>query len=118
VFAGLWGAVYGSGLLRTMPASGSFDSHVRYLSGLLLGLGLVAWSCVPQIEERGGRLGLVALVVVIGGLARIYGTPVTGYLSPFIFLPLLMELVVTPALWLWQRRVARKMRNAGLLPPA
>jgi hypothetical protein len=113
VLGGLWGAVQGSGMLGTVPVSGSFDSHVRYLSGLLLAIGLLAGSCVPRIEERGDRLGLLVLIVVTGGIARLYATSKTGFWSPFIFLPLIMELVVTPALWIWQRRVARLLREAA-----
>jgi hypothetical protein len=113
VLGGLWGAFHGSGMLGAMPFTGWFDSHLRYLSGLLLAIGLLAWSCVPRIEERGDRLGLLVLMVATGGLIRLYATSTTGFWSPFIFLPLIMELVVTPALWVWQRRVARKLREAA-----
>jgi Domain of unknown function (DUF4345) len=116
VFAGLWGAVYGSGTIGSPAASGAFDSHMRYLSGLLLAIGLLAWSCVPRIEERGARLGLLVLIVGIGGLIRFFATGRTGFWSPFILLPLVMELLVTPGLWFWQRRVARKLRNAPAVP--
>ena len=113
VLGGLWGAFHGSGMLASTPLAGWFDSHVRYLSGLLLALGVLAWSCVPRIEERGDRLGLLVLMVLAGGLIRLYATSTTGFWSPFIFLPLIMELVVTPALWIWQRRVARRLRESA-----
>jgi hypothetical protein len=120
VLGGLWGAFHGSGMLAAMPFAGWFDSHLRYLSGLLLAIGLLALSCVPRIEERGDRLGLLVLIVLVGGVIRLYATSRTGFWSPFIFLPLIMELVVTPALWIWQRRVARKLREAAFpgSPPA
>jgi hypothetical protein len=33
----------------------SSDSHLRYLSGLLLGIGLCFWSTVPRIEAKTAR---------------------------------------------------------------
>ena len=35
------------------------DSHFRYLSGLLLGLGLGFWSTIPRIEANGTRFRLL-----------------------------------------------------------
>ena len=97
-----------AGLIAGAPAeSAAFDSHFRYLSGLLLGIGLLVWSLVPRIERNGAVFRAVTLIVVIGGLARLYalierGTP--GLMG----LALVMELGVTPALCLWQSRVARQ----------
>ena len=83
-------------------------THAAYLSGLLLGIGLGFWSCLPAIERKSGRFGLLTALVMVGGLARlsaafrldVWNFAVTG--------PLIMELAVTPALWLWQRRLARQ----------
>jgi hypothetical protein len=68
-------------------------THAAYLSGLLLGIGLAFWSTIPGIETKGGRFALLTLAIRLGS----WGPPVT--------LPLGMELGVTPALWLWQRRL-------------
>jgi hypothetical protein len=82
-------------------------THAAYLSGLLLGLGLAFGSCIPGIETKGARFGLLTLVVVTGGLARVWTATRLGIWGLDVTLPLLMELGATPALWLWQRRVAR-----------
>jgi hypothetical protein len=82
-------------------------THAAYLSGLLLGLGLGFCSTIPAIETKGARFGLLTLVVVTGGLARLWTALRLGIWGLDVTLPLLMELGVTPALWLWQRRVAR-----------
>ena len=83
-----------------------FDSHFRYLSGLLLGLGLVFWGLVPNIERRTGLVRALTLVVVVGGLARLWAYAQRGDPGAMRW-ALVMELVVTPALCLWQARVAR-----------
>ena len=81
-------------------------THGAYLSGLLLGLGLAFWSLIPAIERRREVFGLLTGLVVLGGLARAFTAARLGAWTPSVVLPLVMELAVTPALWLWQRRVS------------
>ena len=100
VTAGGLGVVTG-----TARENAGFDSHFRYLSGLLLGVGLLFWSMVPAIERRTEMFRVLTFVVAVGGLARLYayaqrGDPGTMRLA------LVMELLVTPALCVWQSRVA------------
>ena len=108
VAAGLGGALKGADLIaagaRDMVSA---DSHIRYLSGLLLGIGLVAWSLVPSVERQGQLFGLIAALVAVGGLARLLGLVANGPPGRLMLAALAMELVVTPALALWQRRVGR-----------
>ncbi len=51
VLAGLDGALRGTRFIGTWPGQAA-DSHFRYLSGLLLGIGLIMWGCIPTIERR------------------------------------------------------------------
>jgi hypothetical protein len=44
---------------------------------------------------------------VVGGLARAFTAARLGAFGLSVILPLIMELAVTPALWAWQRHVAR-----------
>jgi hypothetical protein len=81
-------------------------THGAYLSGLLLGLGLAFWSLVPSIERQSRVFGLLTGLVVLGGLARAFTAARLGAWNLSVELPLVMELAVTPALWLWQRRVS------------
>lgn len=105
VGAGLYGALFGASLTGDHGLSITGDSHYRYLSGLLLGIGLLFWTSIPAIEQRKGRFQILTLVVVLGGLARLAGIGVVGVPAPTMLLALVMELVVTPALCLWQMRV-------------
>jgi hypothetical protein len=106
--------VYGGavGVLRGSRAFGDWsgvagDSQTRYLSGLLLGLGLVFWACVPTIEKRGTIIRALAFLVIVGGLARLGGILFAGD-SGRLDWALGMELAVTPALVLWQARIAAR----------
>jgi hypothetical protein len=105
VSAGLFGVIFGPALTGDQ-GSVSADSHFRYLSGLLLAIGLLFWSTTPAIEEKTGRFRLLALIVFIGGLARLLGLMLTGVPSLYMLGGLAMELGVTPAVALWQTRVA------------
>ena len=87
-------------------------THAAYLSGLLLGIGLGFWSTVPAIETRRARFTLLTVLVMLGGLARLVTAARLGVWGPAVTLPLGMELLVTPALWLWQGRVARIFATA------
>jgi hypothetical protein len=104
--AGLSGVLLGPAMTGA-AADVSTDSHVRYLSGLLLGIGLAFWSAIPRIEHRTGRFRLLTLIVFVGGLARLYGLAVAGVPSAPMMGGLAMELLVTPLLCLWQARIAR-----------
>lgn len=81
-------------------------SHGRYLSGLLLGIGLAFWTCVAKIETQGARFSVLAGTVFLGGCARLLGSLAGGDLpNAQIVFALTMEMLVTPGLWLWRRRV-------------
>ena len=105
VGGGLYGVLFGAGLTGdALPVTG--DSHYRYLSGLLLGTGLLFWSAIPSIELKRGRFQLLTLVVIVGGLGRLAGLGLVGLPAPSMLLALGMELVVTPIVCLWQMRVS------------
>ncbi|MFN4018461.1 MAG: DUF4345 domain-containing protein [Reyranella sp.] len=103
VAAGLWGVVH-----PLADSLGSGPSHGRYLSGLLLAIGLAFWSAIPDIEQRTARIRLLAGVVVVGGSCRLLGVMLGDPLSPPVTGALAMELVVTPLLCLWQSRLPRR----------
>lgn len=112
VASGLFGVLFGlSGVGGDSLAAISADSHVRYLSGLLMGIGILFWTCVPGIEGKSRLFRFLTLVVVLGGLSRLLGLYLTGLPSAVMLGALAMELGVTPLLCLWQMRVAGKVRD-------
>ncbi len=115
VFGGGAGAVLGEAAFGHWAGAGQ-DSHIRYLSGLLLAIGLIFWGCVPTIERRGEIVRVLTAIVVTGGLARLAGVFLAG--DPGLMRwPLVMELVVTPLICLWQARVARSVLAPSSSPP-
>lgn len=109
--AGGAGALTGIDMLRAAgPASADVDSHFRYLSGLLLGIGLVYLGCIARIERRGAIMRALCLIIVVGGAARLLSAFVDGWPTAPHRAALVMELGVVPALTLWQARIARLFR--------
>jgi len=109
VSAGLAGVVLGSSILVDIDSSAraSADGHFRYLSGLLLGIGLGFWSTIPTIERQTVRVRLLAAIVVVGGMGWLIGLTVNGQPSGTMLFALTMELGVRPLLCLWQSQVSR-----------
>jgi hypothetical protein len=108
VGAGVLGIIRGLDFIQpTAMVTVSVDSHFRYLSGVLLALGLGFLSTIPHIENKSERFLMLAAIVFIGGLGRLYAWWVLGSPDLHMQFGLGMELVVTPLLVLWQRAVAR-----------
>ena len=115
VAAGLFGVLFGHAMTGDRDLSVSADSHFRYLSGLLLGIGLCFWSTIPNIEEKTTFFRFLTLIVVLGGVARLLGLWLTGIPSIAMLGGLFMELIYTPAMCLWQTRVAnRRAEEVGV----
>lgn len=106
ILAGLFGVLAGA----HMFGGGTYgmDSHFRYLSGLLLGIGFAFISTIPRIEFHRRRFRLLTAIVVTGGIGRLLGVLLTGALDTTVLFALVMELVVTPTLCVWQHRAARR----------
>jgi hypothetical protein len=106
VAAGIAGVVLGPDMFggheSILPVS-----HFRYLSGLLLAIGLGYWSTIPRIESAGARFRLLTFIVFVGGASRLFGVLGGDPLNGSTLFSLCMELGVTPALCWWQSRVAR-----------
>ena len=105
IIAGAAGMLSG---LAMVDAGGavSADSHFRYLSGLLFGIGAAFVTTIPRIERHTGRFRLLTGIVVAGGLGRLISLLMRGAPDAPMLAALAMELVVTPLLALWQARVA------------
>ncbi|MBL6080622.1 DUF4345 domain-containing protein [Belnapia sp. T18] len=106
VLAGLGGMLAGPAMFGAESGLDE-DSHLRYLSGLLLGIGLGFWSTLGEPAQHAGRFRLLTAIVVLGGLGRLYGLMVGGLPGTPMLVALGMELVVTPLLCLWQARLGR-----------
>lgn len=106
ISAGAAGVLTGPRMLHGVEFAGpDLESHFRYLSGLLLGIGLGFVACVADLKRRAGLYRALSFIVIIGGLGRLIGAmqrglPTGGNLFAFV-----MELVVVPVLLLWLERI-------------
>lgn len=105
--ASLAGVLAGPTAFGAGPFATDVDSHVRYLSGIFLGVGLGFLSCIPRVEAKTGRFRLLTGLVVLGGLGRLLSLLTTGAPSWPHLAGLGLELGVTPLLALWQARLSR-----------
>lgn len=108
IVGGAYGILRGLPMLGIAGAGTGADSHFRYLSGLLLGIGLGFLTTVPRIEFHSGRFRLLAGIVVVGGLGRLVAIGTEPGADQATAFALAMELVVTPLLVAWQWRIAGK----------
>ncbi len=105
--------VRGADVLKGVTGTGpaDLDSHYRYLSGLLLGIGLTFVASIPRIEVKGTVFRTLGALIFVGGVGRLISLIVTGAPNAPHLFGLGMELVVTPLLVLWQARVEREYRS-------
>ncbi len=109
ILAGLAGILFGLDLFDAHARlSRSGDSHVRYVSGVLLAIGLGFWSTIPRIDTEGTRFRLLTALVLTGGLARLYALALFGPPAIGMVAGLVMELLVTPGLAYWRESLERR----------
>lgn len=86
-------------------SSPDLESHFRYLSGLLLGIGLAFVFSVLDIQRRASLFRVLGMIVIAAGLARLTGVILLGLPGPAHLFGLAMEVGVMPALMLWLGRI-------------
>jgi hypothetical protein len=96
-------------------ASPDLESHFRYLSGLLLGIGLAFVACVADLDRRAGLYRALSLIVIVGGLGRLLGAVETGNPTEANRLAFVMELVVVPLLLIWHVKIEAGRSSAKML---
>jgi hypothetical protein len=104
--AGLAGVWTGPAFYH-LSASVSADSHMRYLSGLLLGIGFAVWWVIPRVEKSSEVFATVTAIVFVGGLSRLWSLIQAGEPNGVMSSALFVELGLTPALFFWHRRIVR-----------
>jgi hypothetical protein len=110
IAAGGWGMLHGARMIGGVrpPVPTDLDSHFRYLSGLLFGIGIGFVICLPAIERRGRLFRTLGAIVVTGGCGRLIGVVGHGVPGTAHVFGLAMELGATPLLLLWQARLERR----------
>ncbi len=113
LLAGAAGVILGPGMLANESISTiAMDSHYRYLSGLLLGIGIGFWTTIPNIETKTARFQLLGAIVFLGGLGRLYSLLTVGMPDHMMLFGLTMELIITPLFVMWQAKVAKSCHTS------
>lgn len=112
IAAGTAGVLIGPGMLHGVAnASPDLESHFRYLSGLLLGIGLAFAACVADLDRRAQLYRALSLIVVLGGLGRLLAAMENGRPTGANQFAFFMELIIVPLLLLWFRRIDRRQER-------
>jgi hypothetical protein len=80
------------------------DSHVRFLGGLWLGVGLFFILASTNLSKYRSALLVVLALIFLGGLARLTQMDLDTTLGPKIVGSFVAELVVIPILYFWLSR--------------
>ena|SRR5690349_10202146 len=106
------------GLIAGLGSNSYADSHYRYLSGILLGVGAAFWVTIPDIQDKGELFRVMTLVVAVGGVARLGAALAQGG-DQGVWAAIVVEVVIVPALCLWRERIERVdvRRGAGYRGP-
>jgi hypothetical protein len=107
VFTGLAGILLGSSWVGDISGTADIDSQFRFLSTLLLALGLGVWSTIRDIERQGRLLRRLAAVMVLGGVARLPSFLMFDLPETTTLVSLAVEIAIMPLLCLWQARLAK-----------
>jgi hypothetical protein len=109
---GMAGLFLGVGMyIRPELATPKLDSQFRFMSGWDVGLALIAWWLIPNIERHRGLFRLICLAVFLGGLGRVAAWFMTGTPGAAFGVVTAIELLV-PLLIPWQSYVARTSADA------
>jgi uncharacterized protein DUF4345 len=105
ILMGLAGVVWGVRFL-SIDDNPAMDGAVRFLSGVLLAVGVQYWISIPHIEKHETQFAVLTFILVFGSLARLTSLFFGGVPSFGTVFVALVALVYVPLLWLWQRRLA------------
>ena len=88
------------------------DSHVRFLGGLWLGVGLFFIIAATNLGKHRDALLVVLALVFIGGLARLTQLQPETTFGPSIRGSFIAELVGMPILYFWLSKAIPKHQDA------
>lgn len=87
------------------------DSHVRFLGGVWLGVGLLMLAGSLAFQRLRTVLIALAAMIFVGGLARMSGYEPGLLFSPEIAPSLFFEIVIAPLLAFWFWKAERRAQS-------
>lgn len=104
---GLTGVLFGTSL-SGVRLGVTMEGYVRFIKGVLIAVGLIYWSAIPQIEKRSERISTVTFILMFGAAARLMAVIGHGFPTVGLVISLIGELVIVPLIWLWHRHLVRR----------
>ena len=84
------------------------DSHIRFLGGLWMGIGLLFVVASTNVERYQSALKFAFVLIFLGGLARFSQMQLDITLGKDIVGSLVVELIGMPLLYFWLSRTVKK----------
>jgi hypothetical protein len=84
------------------------DSHVRFLGGVYLLMGVAVALSATQLIKFQSVLRFILIAAFVGGLARFSQMNLSVTFGPGVLVPLLAELAVMPLLYIWLSKVMKQ----------
>lgn len=84
------------------------DSHIRFIGGLWLGIGILFIVAAFQLMKYKEALSFSLLLIFLGGLSRLTQMDIPTLVSQNVAGSLAAELIGVPLLFLWLNRLAKQ----------
>ena len=108
---GTLGFVYGAALLAPAAAvTPKLDSQYRFVAAWDVGMALIVWWIIPQIERQTTLFRLICMLVCVGGVGRVIALLVVGSPGTAFLAVTVLELLI-PLLIPWQAQVAKHVAS-------
>ncbi len=102
------GVFFGAG--RWLPGEAipsELDNQYRFLSACYLSISFLLWWAIPHIERHATLIRIIAFVLFLGGLSRLWSFVDVGWGSQAQVAAMVIELAA-PLVAVWQAFVARR----------
>jgi len=86
------------------------DSNLRYFSGVWLGLGIIVFWIIPNIERHTFMLRSICLMIFLGGVGRLISLFLIGNPSSLFVVFTILELVF-PLFSIWQYQIVQSSKR-------
>ena len=111
IAAGLAGIINGPDLVSIDNAPVKAQSHFRYLSGLLMAIGIGFLTILPAPVKNRNRFVLLTFIVITGGVARLTDLLINGWAGNIMTFALINEIIIVPLLCLWLLSISAKIKR-------
>lgn len=91
------------------PVFGVRDSHVRFIGGVWLALGLLMLAGSFAFQRLRSVLVAAVFMIFVGGIARLSGGDLSLLLSADIAPSFLFEIIIVPLLGVWFTKAERPL---------